>query len=236
MTSKALQVSVINQEITKQLADKETAQALMTTTFKGLSLPVMKQAILEGMMRGFTFQNFLEKDVYALPFSGGYSLVTSIDYMRKVAMRTGTYAGKSEPVWSEDGATCTITVKRLVEGLVCDFTATVYLSEYSTGKNQWLTRPKTMLSKVAEMHALRMAFPEELSKAYVEEEMSVKAEIVEPIDYIAIQTLVDACKSVDDLKQTFVNLSKVQRGDADVVKMFATKKVMLTTEEEIPVV
>src|SRR6185369_10119200 len=210
MAEKSLQVSKINQEISEQLADKETAQALLTTTFKGLALPVMKQALLEGMMRGFTFKNFLEKDVYALPFGGGYSLITSIDYMRKIAMETKEYAGKDAPVFTDDD-TCSVTVKRIVGGEVRDFTATVYLSEYSTGKNQWATRPKTMLSKVAEMHALRMAFPEELSKAYIEEEstpVKVDVTVSDPIDFVKIQAAFDACKTTDEAKTEWNKLSK----------------------------
>jgi phage recombination protein Bet len=38
------------------------------------------------------------------------------------------------------------------------FEVEVSLSEYSTGKNLWQTKPKTMIVKVAESHALRRAF------------------------------------------------------------------------------
>ena len=38
------------------------------------------------------------------------------------------------------------------------FEVEVSLSEYSTGKNLWQTKPKTMIIKVAESHALRRAF------------------------------------------------------------------------------
>ena len=49
------------------------------------------------------------------------------------------------------------------------FEVEVSLSEYSTGKNLWLTKPKTMIVKVAESHALRRAFG--ISGLYAPEEI-----------------------------------------------------------------
>jgi phage recombination protein Bet len=47
----------------------------------------------------------------------------------------------------------------------------VSLSEYNTGKSQWAKMPETMIQKVAEAAALRMAFPDELGGIYISEEM-----------------------------------------------------------------
>ena len=49
------------------------------------------------------------------------------------------------------------------------FEVEVSLSEYSTGKNLWQTKPKTMIVKVAESHALRRAF--DISGLYAPEEI-----------------------------------------------------------------
>jgi len=49
------------------------------------------------------------------------------------------------------------------------FEVEVSLSEYSTGKNLWQTKPKTMICKVAESHALRRAFG--ISGLYAPEEI-----------------------------------------------------------------
>src|SRR4030042_5304087 len=151
----------------------------------------MKQAITEGMIRGFKFKDFLDKNVYAIPYSSGYSLVTSVDYARKVAQNSGL-VGKNEPVFETDGdkiVSCSVTVqkKSKIDGYVGDFTAKVYFSEYyKAGKNGypslWDTKPRTMIAKVAEMHALRMACPEELAKAYVEEEIEKKNKEVTPFN------------------------------------------------------
>lgn len=47
----------------------------------------------------------------------------------------------------------------------------VPLSEYNTGKSQWAKMPETMIKKVAECAALRMAFPDALGGVYAPEEM-----------------------------------------------------------------
>ena len=48
----------------------------------------------------------------------------------------------------------------------------VPMSEYSTGRNQWSKMPGTMITKVAEMHALRGAFPQDFQGMYSPEEMA----------------------------------------------------------------
>lgn len=47
----------------------------------------------------------------------------------------------------------------------------VPLSEYNTGKGNWAKMPETMIKKVAEAAALRMAFPDDLGGVYTQEEM-----------------------------------------------------------------
>src|SRR5579871_3679263 len=91
----------IQREVELELSNKETLATLVATTFKGLSEHNVKQAMVEGMLRGFTFKDFLEKNVYAIPFIDKYALVTSIDYARKVGMRSGI-VGKSAPNFEED--------------------------------------------------------------------------------------------------------------------------------------
>lgn len=47
----------------------------------------------------------------------------------------------------------------------------VSLREYTTGKNNWASKPGTMIQKVAEAHAFRKAFPVQMSGLYTPEEM-----------------------------------------------------------------
>lgn len=199
-------LELINKEINTELATEGVSKALLATTFKGLTPVVMKQAIMEGMMRGFVFKDFLEKNVYAIPFKDGYSLITSVDYARKIGMRSGV-VGVSAPNYEDKEGkpvSCTITVKRKVEGEVGEYSATVYFDEYYRGGGKypslWDTKPRTMLAKVAEMHALRKACPEQLSQAYTEEEMvketaSPKQEINDEI-----RAKIENCKTEAELK------------------------------------
>jgi hypothetical protein len=177
MNDEKSQVAIISQEIKRELADASVSRALLTTTFNGLNELQMKQALMEGMIRGFTFEDFMKRDVYAIPYGGKYSLITAIDYNRKIGMQSGI-VGKDAPVYVMDETgkkiiSCSVTVHRKIDGYVGAFTAEVYFAEYSSGKNLWLTKPRTMIAKVAEMHALRMACPEVLAKQYIEEEIEL---------------------------------------------------------------
>lgn len=53
------------------------------------------------------------------------------------------------------------------------FFVTVPLSEYTTGRNVWATKPSTMIKKVALSQALTLAFPEILGGVYDESEMGM---------------------------------------------------------------
>lgn len=189
-------VEQINERLNLELRDPKVVSALLATTFNGLDAIQAKQALMEGMIRGFAFEDFMKKHVYAIPYGGKYSLVTSIDHARTRGMRSGVIGvGAPEYTFEDDKKTkvetCTVTVKRLVQGHVGEYTATVYFSEYTTGKNLWATKPKTMIAKVAEMHALRKACPEELSQHYAEEEM--QKEVQQPNRW---QGAKDASKSL----------------------------------------
>lgn len=173
-----LVLSEMDKEVRLQLQDEHTKKALLATTFKGISEDLMRQAILEGMMRGFSFKSFLVKDIYAIKYGDGYSLITSIDHARKIGARWGV-VGVEAPEYEvkeidgkETIVSCTVTVKKMFTwGYVGDFTATVDFKEYSKGRDLWLSKPRTMISKVAEMHALRKACPD-LAGIYGEEEFA----------------------------------------------------------------
>lgn len=214
----------IKEEINKQIADKEVFGTLLATTFKGLEGATAKRAMLEGMMRGFTFKDFLEKNVYAIPFKGAYSLVSSIDYARKLGMRSGV-VGVSAPSYELFGAdnkviSCTITVKRKVEEYVGEYSATVYFDEYNTGYNLWKTKPKTMIAKVAEMHALRKACPEELSQVYVEEDYQKETPETDLLDE-GIKSKVANAKTLDELKTIYKENEGLGK---DFAKLVTAKK------------
>lgn len=224
-------IQKINEEVGKELANKETFATLVATTFKGLQEGSVKQAIVEGMIRGFTFKDFLEKNIYAIPFGQTYSLVTSIDYARKIGMRSGV-VGVTEPVYEMNGAAivaCSIVVKRKVHGEIGEFAAKVYFTEYTTGRNLWTSKPRTMIAKVAEMHALRKACPEEMSQVYVEEEMEQKvegkSEKLAPVALAPLEAKLRACTKVEDLKSVWSALPAEAKTKLEAVKNEVKAKI-----------
>lgn len=205
-------VAIIKREIAKQISHPETMKALLDTTFKGLDEATAKRALLEGMLRGFTFTDFLQKDVYAIPYSGSYSLVASIDHSRKVGMRSGVI-GVTEPEYEfeADGRTpiaCSVTVKRRVGQDIGEFSAKVFFKEYSTGKNLWATKPLTMIAKVAEMHAYRKACPEELAQSYVEEELQTPVGPATPavINLDPLREMLQASTTLPELERAWADI------------------------------
>lgn len=67
--------------------------------------------------------------------------------------------------------------KVIIKGYEVPFYSSVSMKEYSTGKSNWLTKPATMIRKVAVAQALREAFPEEMSALYEQEEVREVSDI-----------------------------------------------------------
>lgn len=107
--------------------------------------------------------------------------VTSIDGLRIIAHRTGQFDGVDEPEYkyiSNKLYSCSIKVYKA--GCKHAFAATVKFAEYTTNKDLWAKMPETMIAKVAEAHALRKAFPQDLSGIYTTDEMDQAGEASKP--------------------------------------------------------
>jgi phage recombination protein Bet len=128
----------------------------------------------------------LQKPVHIVPMWDKNSrdmrdvVMPGIELYRVKAARTGQYAGCSEPEFGPDvtqvlggiettfPAWCRMTVRRIVNGSIAEFTAVERWTEnYATAKrdsaqpnSMWAKRPYGQLAKCAEAQALRKGFPE----------------------------------------------------------------------------
>ncbi len=100
---------------------------------------------------------------------GKMTLQARIDWMRMRSRRSGHFRGvKVDLIPAPDdpakiiGARCTVTRDDVPE----PFVAEVLLREFDKGNRAWKQMPEVMIKKVAESHALRAAFPEELHGVY----------------------------------------------------------------------
>jgi len=111
--------------------------------------------------------------IYFIKYGGGPgTIVVGIEGFRGRAAKTGKLAGIKRGAIRDD--------KGVVTGAFAEVYRTdwkecareeVPLAEYNTGKGNWAKMPETMIKKVAECAALRMAFPDELGGFYSKEEM-----------------------------------------------------------------
>jgi phage recombination protein Bet len=145
----------------------------------------------------------MQKPVHIVPMSvknavtGKYEykdvVMAGVGLYRIQAARSNQYAGVSEPEFGEDvtcslGSAeitypkwCKVTVKKLVNNTIVEFTAKEYwLENYASKKDEltpntmWRKRPYGQLAKCAEAQALRKAFPEIVSQHPTAEEMEGK--------------------------------------------------------------
>lgn len=152
----------------------------------------------------------IAKQIYAIKRGSNWGIQISIDGARLVAQRSGQYAGQTPTQWTSDGVTWVdawladdfpraarvgvrrrgfdeplYAVARWDSYVVMDdeYEGT-YPDRRKTGKQtvsaMWKRMPDVMLAKVAEMLALRKAFPMELSGLYSAEEMD-QADNAEPV-------------------------------------------------------
>lgn len=158
-------------------------------------------------------------------------IMPGVGLYRSQAAKTGEYVGMSEPTfgptrkltyqaarWVDDGGRrkksmheetieypewCSITVRRSVNGVVCEFPAREYwLENYATKGSDssepnamWKKRPFGQISKCAEAQALRKAFPGETGSQPTAEEMEGKAAMDDVNDGRTIDVKVSEVKA-----------------------------------------
>lgn len=148
----------------------------------------------------------IAKQIYAIERGGKWNIQISIDGARLIAQRSGQYAGQTPVEWTADGrewvevwlsdeppAAARVGVLR--RGFEAPLFAVarwssyaVMVPEYENGRPtggmklspMWERMPDLMLGKVAEMLALRKAFPLELSGLHTAEEVEFELAADEP--------------------------------------------------------
>lgn len=105
------------------------------------------------------------------PSSPG-TIVVGIEGFRAIAHRSGKLSGISRGVTrDEKGKVISAWAEVHRSDWQHPAKEEVPMSEYNTSRGPWLKMPETMLKKVAEAAALRMAFPNELGGVYESAEM-----------------------------------------------------------------
>lgn len=165
------QVELIKKQIAPNATDNELKLFLYQAQRTGLD-PLTRQIYCIHRKVKDANGNYVQK----------MTIQTSIDGFRVIAERSGSYAGQSEPEFTEKDnrlISAKVTVYRFAPN-GDRYPASVgvaYWEEYAqeyNGKLQglWAKMPRTMLAKVAEALALRKAYPQDLSGLYTSEEMN----------------------------------------------------------------
>lgn len=189
--------SVLKETLYPGAKDESIAMVLSYCRARKLD-PIKKPVHLVPMNVKTGKKNAEGKDVY----EWRDVVMPGIGLYRIEADRSGQYAGMSEPEFGEDitetiGSVkltypkwCKLTVKKIIEGRIVEFTSKEFWKEnYATKGRQdsspnamWEKRAYGQLAKCAEAQALRKAFPDVVGQDYTKEEMEGKhhQEIDEP--------------------------------------------------------
>lgn len=162
---------------------------------QGNSAVTEEECVLFLSLCKYNHLNPFNRDCYLIKYGNSPAqMVVSKDLLLKRAMRSGVLKGiqSGVVVMSEKGEVVeregTIVLpketligawaKVFVDGYSVPFYSSVNLSEYSTGKSNWLSKPAVMIKKCALAQALREAFPESMSHLYEQAEIK-EAQVTE---------------------------------------------------------
>jgi phage recombination protein Bet len=192
------QVEVIKQTVAKGASDAQLALFLQTCKSRGLD-PFVKQ-------------------VYFTP----QGIIVSIDGLRAIAERTGTYApGPTRFEYDANGGLVAafVTVRKMVAGQWFDLEESAYYEEYKGSSPIWRSKPRVMLSKCAEARALRRGWSSELSGLYESSELDQSQRDERPAPQPATVTVLPAAQGKLDMLLGEIDAA----GDMDALKTVAAK-------------
>ena len=192
-----------------------------------------------------------KKEIYLIPYGNQYHTVVGIDGMRAKAARSGVAAGKDDAKYDiqpdntfstsaqlvkakQMPTSCTVTVYKIVGGIKCAFTKTVLFKEYCPANptNKWHSMPFNMIEKVAEAHALRMAFADELAGLNIEEEQyAIQDSTIAAVEATEHETVtlheddimsIQACKTKAEIKDLYGIRRKSLDPNSKMASLFYT--------------
>lgn len=197
-------VLAMNTYIQKQKERKTMSTNLVTTENKAVTLAekfgfsekqldLVKRTVAKGATddelelffyrcKELQLNPLLPGQVYFLKFGNSPgTVIIGLDGFRARAQRTGKLSGiKRGVIKNAKGECIGGWADVYVKGWDHPAHEEVALAEYADPRKQtWKTMPETMIKKVAEVAALRMAFPEDLGGMYLHEEMEKNEKIVQ---------------------------------------------------------
>lgn len=205
------QIETIKATVARGASDAQLALFLQTCKSRGLD-PFTKQ-------------------VYFTP----QGIIVSIDGLRAIAERTGTYApGPTRFEYDDKGALVAahVTVRKLVAGTWFDLEESAYLEEYMGSSPIWKAKKRVMLSKCAESRALRRGWSSELSGLYESSELDQARE--EPVVVNRPQTVeVVPVNRNTEFSSAFAAIEAAQSLDAlkKIAGAITTAKSALSEDE-----
>lgn len=174
--------------------------------------------------------NPIKKEVYGVKYKDKFNLIVGYESYIKRAERSGRLDGWGVEVkGSGSDMKAVLTIYR--KDFNRPFIHEVYLEEYNTYQNLWLTKPRTMLKKVAIAQGFRMCFSEELGGIpYTSEELGDLA-AAQPVENAETAPTVKAettpIKS-DNPKNTLAEKAK----NAETVQVEKVPTIKLYTKEQ----
>lgn len=152
--------------------------------------------------------------------SGPGTIVVGIEGARSKAHRTGKLTGIKRGVLRNPKGDCVGAWAEVFrQGWVEPAREEVSLHEYSSGKGNWLKMPETMIKKVAEMAALRMAFPDDLGGVYAREEFNEEAIETQSVPVVPAPQPVVVDERLNAIKEVFA-FAKENKVHVDDMKDF----------------
>lgn len=185
------------QELVKYHDEKGALVTFSAEDVKAYICPTITDSELALVMSLCQQQNLnpFTKDVYVVKYGNApASIVTGKEVFTKRANANKAYKGFEAgvvylngrgKVCHREGAAVYQAAKEQLVGGWCrvfvegrqPFYEEVTLQEYSTGKSGWAKMPATMIRKVALVHCLREAFPDQFQGLYCSEEMGKAGEV-----------------------------------------------------------